>query len=59
MSFSYQMEQKTFIGVNYTNNWEKGFFATAIFEDLCVVTFQTEYENLYIIWSVCVLFTFP
>ena len=44
--------------VPITNTTEKRFFATSTFEGLYVVTFQTEKENLYLLWSVYVLFTF-
>ena len=37
---------------------EKMFLTTATFEGLCVITFQTELKILYVLWSVCVLFTF-
>ena len=41
MSFSYQIEQKSFIEASCANIIDTGekFFATVTFEGLCVVTF--------------------
>ena len=38
---------------------EKKFFTVVTFKGLCLVSFQTKWQNLYYTWSVWVFFGFP
>ena len=59
MSSSYHMEGKTLKqAVSVTCTLEKKVFAAGTFEGLWVLSFQREWKNCGILWSVGVFFTF-